>query len=174
MDPNTLYNQYSQPIYHTCLRILRNTQEAEESMQDAFVKLFSPGTPAFVNQAVLYAWLKKVAVRGAIDRLRSLDFRMETQATAAPDPETIPGLYSESYGDPQGEGDVQAEARRQVAAVKQALATLPSGYRTVLSLHLFEGYDMDEIATITHLQPSAVRSQYSRGRKKLQEAIQSI
>jgi RNA polymerase sigma-70 factor (ECF subfamily) len=51
---------------------------------------------------------------------------------------------------------------------------LPSGYRTILSLYLFEGYDFEEIAEITGLQPVSVRSQYSRGRIKLQSAINKV
>jgi len=70
----------------------------------------------------------------------------------------------------EGEGDHQ----KQVRLVREQLNALPSGYRTILSLYLFEGYDFEEIAQITQLQPSTVRSQYSRGRKKLQEEIEKL
>ena len=48
---------------------------------------------------------------------------------------------------------------------------LPEGYRVVLSLYLFEGYDMEEIAQILHVKPASVRSQYLRGKRKLIEGI---
>ena len=172
MDQRALYRDYHQPIYHACLRILRSSEEAEECMQDAFIKLFTKGAPVFANNAACYAWLHKVAVRGAIDRLRSLDFRMGLESESieghhqlrnASSEETVIGYVSE-------EGDTV----QKVNMIKDALASLSGGYRTILSLHLFEGYDFDEIAQVTRLRPSTVRSQYARGRQKLQEKINAL
>lgn len=142
-------------------------------MQDAFVKLFTGGKMRFINNKACYAWLRRVAVRGAIDRLRSLDFQCfreaetidskELQGTAAnQDPDLFPLPVEES------------ERETLVRTIREQLDALPSGYRTILSLYLFEGYDFEEIAEITGLQPVSVRSQYSRGRKKLQSAINKI
>ena len=50
---------------------------------------------------------------------------------------------------------------------------LADGYRIVLSLYLFEGYDMEEIAQILRLKPASVRSQYLRGKRKLIEWIKT-
>ena len=58
-----------------------------------------------------------------------------------------------------------------VEQIKQAMEKLPEGYRVVLSLYLFEGYDMEEIAQILHVKPASVRSQYLRGKRKLIEGI---
>jgi len=54
--------------------------DAEECMQDAFVKLFTGRKMHFISNKACYAWLRKVALRGAIDRLRSLDFQMSQHA----------------------------------------------------------------------------------------------
>ncbi len=172
MDQRALYRDYHQPIFYACLRILRSSEEAEECMQDAFIKLFTKGAPVFANNAACYAWLHKVAVRGAIDRLRSLDFRMGLESESiegnhqlrnAPSEEMIIGYEAE-------EGDTA----QKVNVIKEALVSLPGGYRTILSLHLFEGYDFDEIAQVTRLRPSTVRSQYARGREKLQKQINTL
>ncbi|HPW78665.1 MAG TPA: sigma-70 family RNA polymerase sigma factor [Bacteroidales bacterium] len=173
MDHRALYRDYHKPIYHTCLRILRSPMDAEECMQDAFVKLFTGRKMHFISNKACYAWLRKVALRGAIDRLRSLDFQMSQHA------ETID---SKVIGDTSaGEGaewskflEEEGDDARKVRIIKDRLEALPSGYRTILSLYLFEGYDFNEIAEITKLQPATVRSQYSRGRKRLQEEIQKI
>ncbi|MDD4919646.1 MAG: sigma-70 family RNA polymerase sigma factor [Bacteroidales bacterium] len=173
MNQTALYREYHKPIYHVCLRILRSPMDAEECMQDAFVKLFTGGKMRFINNKACYAWLRRVAVRGAIDRLRSLDFQCfreaetidskELQGTAAnQDPDLFPLPVEES------------ERETLVRTIREQLDALPSGYRTILSLYLFEGYDFEEIAEITGLQPVSVRSQYSRGRKKLQSAINKI
>ena len=51
--------------------------------------------------------------------------------------------------------------------VKKAVKELPNGYRTVLSLHLFEGYDQEEIAEILQISHATVRTQYMRAKQKL-------
>ena len=133
-------------------------------MQDAFLKLFTGGKMRFINNKACYAWLRKVAVRGAIDRLRSLDFQMNVNAGSLESREVRNITNENEEEDPQ----------KKVRLVREQLNELPSGYRTILSLYLFEGYDFEEIAQITQLQPSTVRSQYSRGRKKLQEEIEKL
>lgn len=163
-----LYNEFHQPVFHACLRILHDSLEAEECMQDAFIKLFALDRDAFANQAACFSWVRKVAVRLAIDRLRSLDFRMEKQH------DTLDNRTSLTEDETGAAGGSGAGLENQVAAVKTALDALPSGYRTIMSLYLFEGYDYDEIAQITHLRPSSVRSQYARGRQKIQEILQSM
>ncbi|HOO42486.1 MAG TPA: sigma-70 family RNA polymerase sigma factor [Bacteroidales bacterium] len=173
MDQTALYREYHKPIYHTCLRILRSPEDAEECMQDAFLKLFTGGKMRFINNKACYAWLRKVAARGAIDRLRSLDFQMNVHAGSLDSSEVrkVTNENDTSFSTLfEGEGDHQKQAR----LIKEQMNVLPSGYRTILSLYLFEGYDFDEIAQITRLQPSTVRSQYSRGRKKLQEEIEKL
>lgn len=139
-------------------------EDAEECMHDAFLKLFTGGKMRFINNKACYSWLRKVAVRGAIDRLRSLDFQMNVNT------ESLESREVRTVTNEEPEEDRQ----HQVGLVREQLNALPSGYRTILSLYLFEGYDFEEIAQITRLQPSTVRSQYSRGRKKLQEEIEKL
>lgn len=173
MDQTALYREYNKSIYHTCLRILRSPRDAEECMQDAFVKLFTEGKMYFINKKACYSWLRKVAVRGAIDRLRSLDFQMALNAEPIETRELRNTPSDDGFAMsffPEEEGD----DAKKVRVIREQLDSLPSGYRTILSLYLFEGYDFDEIAQITDLQPSTVRSQYSRGRRKLQEEIQGL
>ena len=65
----------------------------------------------------------------------------------------------------------EGEIRYSVAQVKEACKKLPVGYRVILSLYLFEGYDMEEIASILKIQPPSVRSQYLRAKRKLLDII---
>lgn len=173
MDQTALYREYHKPIYHTCLRILRSPEDAEECMQDAFLKLFTGGKMRFINNKACYSWLRKVAVRGAIDRLRSLDFQMNVNAGSLESRE-VRNITNENDPSFSTFFEEEEDPHKQVRLVREQLNELPSGYRTILSLYLFEGYDFEEIAQITKLQPSTVRSQYSRGRKKLQEEIEKL
>ena len=69
------------------------------------------------------------------------------------------------------DGPDEEEIRYSVAQVKEACKKLPAGYRVILSLYLFEGYDMEEIASILKIRPSSVRSQYLRAKRKLLDII---
>jgi RNA polymerase sigma-70 factor (ECF subfamily) len=65
------------------------------------------------------------------------------------------------------EGLDEEALQLKVEEVKKAVKELPNGYRTVLSLHLFEGYDQEEIAEIMQISHATVRTQYMRAKQKL-------
>ena len=122
----------------------------------------------YINDKACYGWLK-IAVRGAIDRLRSLDFRMAKE-TERIDSQVVNRVFDGEEPD----GTTNAEEKGEQAAalvvlIKELLHSFPSGYRTILSLYLFEGYDFEEIAEITKLKPASVRSAYSRGRRNFRK-----
>ena len=78
---------------------------------------------------------------------------------------------SDDYTEADDDGPDEEEIRYSVAQVKEACKKLPAGYRVILSLYLFEGYDMEEIASILKIRPSSVRSQYLRAKRKLLDII---
>jgi RNA polymerase sigma-70 factor (ECF subfamily) len=65
----------------------------------------------------------------------------------------------------------ESEIQFKVEEIKKAVMELPNGYRTVLSLHLFEGYDQEEIAGILQVSHVTVRTQYMRAKQKLLQYI---
>ena len=146
-----LYERYARMLFATCLRILANTEEAEEAMQDSFLKIFTH-LEQYHEEMSFEGWIRQIAVRTAIDRLRQRSEELELPTDNLPEEEEEEPLYT-------------------VEQIKQAMEKLPEGYRVVLSLYLFEGYDMEEIAQILHVKPASVRSQYLRGKRKLIEGI---
>lgn len=151
-----LYRRYAKWIYSICLRITGNPADAEEAMQDSFLKVFTH-LEQYHNGLSFGAWMQQVAVRTSIDHIRRQQ----------PEWDELPDNYPVAEEEPE---DEEATAL-SVAAVKEALAKLAPGYRVILSLYLFEGYDMEEISSILHIQPPSVRSQYLRGKKKLLELM---
>ena len=67
--------------------------------------------------------------------------------------------------------EVEEQIHYTVLQVKEGMKKLAAGYRVILSLYLFEGYDMEEIASILKIQPPSVRSQYLRAKRKLLDII---
>ncbi|MDH6311571.1 RNA polymerase sigma factor (sigma-70 family) [Parabacteroides sp. PFB2-10] len=154
-----LYRRFARLLYVACLRITGNAEEAEEAMQDSFLKVFSR-IDQYQEGHSFEAWIHQIAVHTAIDYVRRQHIPTE---------ELTPTMAMEA----EAEEDEQEEAiMASVEQVKEAALRLPTGFRVVLTLYLFEGYDMEEIASILNLQPSSVRSQYLRAKRKLVEMIQ--
>lgn len=151
-----LYERYAKWLYYACLRIVGNTSEAEEAMQDSFLKIFTR-LDQYHDGQCFEAWMHRIAVHTAIDYVR----RELPETDLLPD--NLPAVEEE-------EPDEEA-IRYSVSRVKAAAQKLPPGYRVILSLHLFEGYDMEEIASVLKIQPPSVRSQYLRAKRKLVELI---
>ena len=151
-----LYKQFAQRLYIACLRIVGNSGEAEEAMQDSFLKIFTH-IDQYKDGQCFEAWIHRIAVHTAIDYVRR----------QTPEWEEL----SDNYADPESDGPHDEEIAYSVKQVKEATGKLPAGYRVILSLYLFEGYDMEEIASILNIQPPSVRSQYLRAKRKLLDII---
>ena len=125
-----------------------------------------PGRPELATEvvqtirtAIVYSLLayRRQLIRTAIDYVRR----------QAPDQEEL----SDNLAEPETDGPDEKEIQYSGAQIKEATKKLPAGYRIILSLYLFEGYDMEEIASILKIQPPSVRSQYLRAKRKLLDII---
>ncbi len=155
-----LYKLYAKAMLNVSLRIVNNLPEAEDVLQEAFVDAFS-NLVAFRGQSTFGAWLKQIVVNRAINQVRQRKVELVD----------IDGGGNEEYDFADIEPTDEAEINADVARVKQAMTTLPEGYRLVLSLYLFEGYDHEEIGTIMGISEVTSRSQYMRGKKRLLEIL---
>jgi len=153
-----LYKKYAGAMYNTCFRILKNSAEAEDIMQEGFLKAFQhintySGTVSFGS------WLKKIIINCSLDALRRNKLEFEN-------------IDDIKYKGAEENGDTdESIISYKVEQVKKAINLLPDGYRIVLSLYLLEGYDHDEIAEITGISASTSRSQLVRAKKKLLELL---
>lgn len=127
-------------------------------MQDTFLKAFS-SIGKFQGDS-FSAWLKQIAVHTAIDALR----KQKVEWIELSD------KYDSIAPDDENEADEES-IQLSVEKIRKAMQQLPDGYRIILSLYLFEGYDMEEISSILHIKAASVRSQYLRGKQKLLNII---
>lgn len=153
-----LYVRYSKAMYNTCLRMLGNTAEAEDVLQESFVEAFK-NLDRFENRTSFGGWLKQICINRSINQLkkRKIDWVDMEQIAGYDSPDELP--FDE------------AEIAMQVESVKKAIMSLPDGYRTVLSLYLLEGYDHEEIAEILNVAESTTRTQYMRAKQKLLQIL---
>jgi RNA polymerase sigma-70 factor (ECF subfamily) len=155
-----IYKLYYKAMYNTSLRIVNDTMEAEDIMQESFLSAFEK-IDTYSGTVSFGAWLKKIVVNRSLDALNKRKAVFE-------DIETHAGIRDES--DEDSERTEYVDGR--IEEIKKAIEKLPDGYRVILSLYLLEGYDHDEIAEILSINSSTSRSQLSRAKQKLIAELQ--
>jgi RNA polymerase sigma factor (sigma-70 family) len=143
-------------MFNTALRIVNKVPDAEDVLQDSFIDAFTQ-LSSFEGRSTFGAWLKQIVVFKSIALLKR-------QRMNFVDVETIGELPEENELD-------EADVWYTVDIIKQTMQQLPDGYRTVLSLYLFEGYDHEEISEILGVAQSTVRTQYIRAKQKLLQLL---
>ena len=138
---------YENTLYRAALAILGDPQEAEDVVQEAFLRLWEKN-PAFESPAHQRSWLLKVTVNGCKSRLRAPWRRR-----------TAPLLESYPAADPEEQ------------AVLEVIQSLPPKDRAAPHLYYYEGYQTAEIAAMTGWREGTVRSRLARARDKLRELL---
>jgi RNA polymerase sigma factor (sigma-70 family) len=149
-----LYKLYYKPMYNICLRLVGNPVEAEDVMQEAFLKAFTK-IDTYEGKVSFGAWLKKIVINRSLDELKKRKVKFQELNEKIPDEESEHFEVSEI----------------QLEKLKKAIQQLPDGYRVVLSLYLLEGYDHEEIAQILGITNVSSRTQFLRAKLKLREML---
>lgn len=145
-------------MFNTALRIVNRVQDAEDILQESFTDAFVE-LNTFENRSTFGAWLRQIVVYKSIGFIKKQKLSFVEMGMA---------------GDPREENELdESEILYTVDRIRQAMQQLPDGYRTVLALYLFEGFDHGEIAELLHVTPSTVRTQYIRGKQKLLQLLKT-
>ncbi|MBL4669287.1 MAG: RNA polymerase sigma factor, partial [Flavobacteriales bacterium] len=131
-----LYKYYSVAMLNTSFRILNNKEDAEDVLQEAFIKAFSR-LNQYNYQSTFGAWFKRIVVNQSIDQLK------KKKDLVFNDAETIKDVAIVL--------DTENNLQEKLDSLYKALHQLPDGYRAVLSLYMLEGYDHDEISEILNI-----------------------
>lgn len=157
-----LYKLYYKAMYNTSYRIVNDRMEAEDVMQEAFLKAFDKiGT--YSGRVSFGAWLKRIVINHSLDEIKKkkMDFEPVEEGHR-------PGEVKE---DQEGEEEDEKELKEKIEQIRETINELPDGYRIVLSLYLLEGYDHEEIGEILGVSSSTSRSQYTRAKNKLKQEL---
>ncbi len=156
-----LYNQYCDGMLIVALRFVKDTMEAEDIVQEAFIKAFSK-LDQYRAEVTFGAWLKRIVINRCIDVLKSKRQRLIELE------EHHLKVIDDDY-----ESEWLVEDCVTIDEVKAAIEQLPEKYRYVVMLYLVEGYDHQEISEILNITEVASRTQLSRGKQKLQLALKT-
>jgi len=155
-----IYKLYYKAMYNSCLRIVNNTSEAEDIMQESFLKAFDK-IDSYKGEVSFGAWLKRIVINNSLDELRKRKLEFDS----------IDDSVYELKDEEQNNSDFSPEIKAE--DVKKEINNLPDGYRIALSLYLIEGYDHDEIGQILNINSSTSRSQCARAKKKLIDRLKN-
>lgn len=143
-------------MYNTAYRILKDNFEAEDIMQEAFLTVFTK-MDTYKGEVTFGAWLKRIVINKSLTQLKKNNRYNEVKM------EVIPN------------DDVEEETidytGLKAKSVLTCLQSLKENYRLVLTLHLIEGYDYEEIAQILEYTNENVRTTVSRAKKKLKQVL---
>ncbi len=154
-----VYRLYHVAMYNTSRRIVGDPDDAEDVMQEAFLKAFEK-LKTYRGEVSFGAWLKRIVINKSLDYLRlkkehlSLDEVGEIEEIADDLPEVVGVVF-------------------RAETIKRAIYSLPKGYRIVLSLILLEGYDHEEVSGILNISNATSRTQYHRAKKRLLEILRN-
>ncbi len=151
-----LYNRFSPRMLGVCYRFARNREDAEDMLQEGFIKIFSQ-IHQFRSQGALEGWIRRIIVHTCINILKK-----NKKFTDSVDLFHANALHTNESNIP---------SIMQAKQVVDCIRLLPLGYRTVLNLYAIEGYSHREIASILDIEESTSRSQYTRAKAMLEDVL---
>ena len=151
-----LYHRFSPRMLGVCYRFAKNREDAEDMLQEGFIKVFTQ-MHQYRNEGALEGWIRRIIVHTCINNLKknkkfsdSLDIIHANSVHV--NEEMIPSIM-------------------QAKQVVECIRMLPLGYRTVLNLYAIEGFPHKEIAGMLDIEESTSRSQYTRAKAMLEEIL---
>ena len=150
-----LYKKFSSKMFAVCLRYAGNSDDAQDILQDGFVKIYK-NLSRFRSEGSFEGWVRRIFVNTAIEHLRRKTY---LKPIAEKEENTLP--YKETTAlDKLGEKDIM-----------NLISQLSPGYRTVFNMYVVEGYTHKEVGDILGISEGTSKSQLARARTLLQEMV---
>lgn len=155
-----LYHKFSAGMLGVCLRYCRNLEDAEDVLQEGFIKVFR-SIHTFRGESFIGSWIKRIMINTAITHNKKV-MSLELLKTEMPDADFL--------GEQENEEIVihAVEPEKLLAHIQG----LPEGYRTVLNLYVFEGYTHKEIAESLGISENTSKTQLFKARAYLRNKLE--
>ncbi|GAB4395305.1 MAG: RNA polymerase sigma factor SigW [Microscillaceae bacterium] len=163
-----LMERYRKPLYHTMLKMVKNTDDAEDLTIEAFAKAFK-GLGKFKKEYTFSTWLFRIATNNCIDFIRKK--KLETMS--------ISGIFKDDNGEEVGmeikdlnlDPQEKAIKSQKVELMQRIVTKLPHKYRRLVELRYFKEYSYDEIAQKIDIPLGTVKAQLHRAKELLFDMI---
>jgi RNA polymerase sigma-70 factor (ECF subfamily) len=162
-----ILQEYRGRIYNLVYRMVRNREEAEDLVQEAFVKAFS-SLASFNAEYAFSTWLYKIAINNCIDHLRRK--KLKTYSMDKP-VQSQDGEFSREFPDVSLSPDKPLLAKERSSLIERAIDGLPEKYRVVIILRHNEERSYEEIADLLSLPLGTVKARIFRAREMLKKKL---
>jgi RNA polymerase sigma factor (sigma-70 family) len=153
-----LYQRFAPKMYGVCLRYAGKAEEAEDILQEGFIKVFNKMS-SYRGEGSFEGWIRRIFVNTAIEHFRKKTYLQPITET---EEASVEGKYL-SVLDKLAEKDI-------IQLVQQ----LSPGYRTVFNMYVIEGYTHRQIAEALNISEGTSKSQLSRAKMILQDLVQTF
>jgi RNA polymerase sigma-70 factor (ECF subfamily) len=154
-----LFDKFSRKMLTICLRYSNSLEEAEDVLQDGFIKAFSK-LPSFNQEGSLEGWVRKIMVNTALDAIRKNTKFLKDVSLDLVDYQV-------------GSSDFILESLN-AEDLLLLINSMPNGYKIVFNMFAIEGYSHKEIATTLGISESTSKSQYMRAKSYLKERLELL
>jgi len=155
-----VYNRYYKAMFNTALRIVKDTAQAEDIIQESFLSAFTK-LHTFKGEVTFGSWLKRIVINNSIHQYRKLQKKNEVALDEV--------MYKVEDNDGIASDHVFTELKAQ--KVMETMKDLKDNYRISLTLHLIEGFDYEEISEIMNISYANCRTTVSRAKESLRKKL---
>ncbi|MFA4851079.1 MAG: RNA polymerase sigma factor [Bacteroidales bacterium] len=149
-----LYYKYCNAMYAIAFRIIKNEDDANDALQDAFIQIFKD-IKSFRGESTIGAWIKTIVIRAALKKIKKNVFIENIDDSAHNIPDQQSCTLTSEY-------------------IEKTILSLPAGYRTVFLLIEVEGYTHKEVAEMMHISEGTSKSQLFYAKKHLRELLKEL
>ncbi len=152
-----LYRLFSRKMYNVCLRYSDNREEAEDILQEGFIKVFN-NIDQYKGSGSFEGWICKIMKNSALEALRKKKFFQSGNV------EYLEDTYQSDY---------DAHSKMSLKELLLTIQELPEGYKSVFNLYAINGYKHREIALMLNISESTSKSQFLRARNLLRNKLKN-
>lgn len=166
--------KHQHKLINLCYRFLGDYQEANDSAQETFIKVYR-SLNRFRFESAFSTWLYRIAVNTCKNRLMSQDFRRSRKTVSIDDPiQTDEGEVQIEIKDESLSPEREVDAREKNELIQQAISSLPDDQKQVVILRDIEQLSYEEISQVTGLNIGTVKSKLSRARQALCDKLRRV
>ncbi|MFV9550773.1 RNA polymerase sigma factor [Algibacter sp. PT7-4] len=161
-----IYNRYYKAMYNTSLRIVKNSFEAEDIMQDSFLKAFTK-LETLKDTSTFGPWLKRIVINNSIYHFNKNNKKNEVSFDSV-----LYKVEDETNNETNGINNSYDLLSLKAQQILKTIKTLKDNYRIALTLNLIEGYDSEEISEIMNITNANCRTTISRAKDSLRKKLE--
>lgn len=155
-----LYDMYKVKMFTLCMRYMSNKQDAEDMLQEGWIKVFKELNSFDIKKGTFYSWIRKIFVNTNLEFLRKKRLKFDE--------------LEEHTSHSIASVEVDVFDQMSLKEVVSLLQSLPNGYRSVFNLYVIEGYTHKEIGSILNISPNTSKTQLMKAKQMMQSKVKLL